>query len=217
MASRCFGGGPGVTRTPDTQFRKLLLCPPELRGRKGLRDARAPIYHFVTGYVPSQARRQTLEPLDAAAEMVRAQVCVSNGHLDVTVTEDVFQLVKVPAPHHVVAGKRVPQVVEPEPLEAGALHCCCERRSNLAPLAAVTPLEYQARALLRARFQRCRRVDRTLPERNPGARLEVVGRPAGMSGGKMMRARVLVLGEAVQHEAVWEAWRKMRVVRTRTA
>src|SRR5437867_10726864 len=25
-------GGPGVTRTPDPQFRKLLLYPPELRG-----------------------------------------------------------------------------------------------------------------------------------------------------------------------------------------
>src|SRR5207244_11311292 len=25
-------GGPGVTRTPGTQFRKLLLYPPELRG-----------------------------------------------------------------------------------------------------------------------------------------------------------------------------------------
>jgi integrase len=28
-------GAPGVTRTPGTQFRKLLLYPPELRGRKG--------------------------------------------------------------------------------------------------------------------------------------------------------------------------------------
>src|SRR5262249_27897997 len=26
-------GAPGVTRTPGTQFRKLLLYPPELRGR----------------------------------------------------------------------------------------------------------------------------------------------------------------------------------------
>ncbi len=25
---------PGVTRTPDTRFRKPLLCPPELRGRE---------------------------------------------------------------------------------------------------------------------------------------------------------------------------------------
>ena len=34
-------GAPGVTRTPGTQFRKLLLYPPELRGRKDLRDSRA--------------------------------------------------------------------------------------------------------------------------------------------------------------------------------
>ena len=27
-------GAPGVTRTPGTQFRKLLLYPPELRGRE---------------------------------------------------------------------------------------------------------------------------------------------------------------------------------------
>ena len=31
------GGAPGVTRTPGTQFRKLLLYPPELRGHQGLR------------------------------------------------------------------------------------------------------------------------------------------------------------------------------------
>src|SRR5262249_47975527 len=30
---------PGVTRTPGTQFRKLLLYPPELRGHVDLRDA----------------------------------------------------------------------------------------------------------------------------------------------------------------------------------
>ena len=30
---RDVNGAPGVTRTPGTQFRKLLLYPPELRGR----------------------------------------------------------------------------------------------------------------------------------------------------------------------------------------
>ena len=30
-------GAPGVTRTPDSQFRKLLLYPPELRGHAGFR------------------------------------------------------------------------------------------------------------------------------------------------------------------------------------
>jgi hypothetical protein len=34
-------GGPGVTRTPGTQFRKLLLYPPELRGHADLRDTPA--------------------------------------------------------------------------------------------------------------------------------------------------------------------------------
>ena len=33
-------GAPGVTRTPGPQFRKLLLYPPELRGRPHLRPAR---------------------------------------------------------------------------------------------------------------------------------------------------------------------------------
>jgi Phage integrase family len=32
-------GAPGVTRTPGTQFRKLLLYPPELRGRRDRRVA----------------------------------------------------------------------------------------------------------------------------------------------------------------------------------
>jgi len=32
------GRAPGVTRTPGTQFRKLLLYPPELRGRQRLRN-----------------------------------------------------------------------------------------------------------------------------------------------------------------------------------
>ena len=36
LSSRC---APGVTRTPGTQFRKLLLYPPELRGHQDLRDA----------------------------------------------------------------------------------------------------------------------------------------------------------------------------------
>jgi hypothetical protein len=40
-------GAPGVTRTPGTQFRKLLLYPPELRGREGYRDAAASFYRYV--------------------------------------------------------------------------------------------------------------------------------------------------------------------------
>jgi hypothetical protein len=38
-------GAPGVTRTPGTQFRKLLLCPPELRGPSPiLRACRTPVH-----------------------------------------------------------------------------------------------------------------------------------------------------------------------------
>jgi len=38
-------GAPGVTRTPGTQFRKLLLYPPELRGRLVMPNACAsPVY-----------------------------------------------------------------------------------------------------------------------------------------------------------------------------
>jgi hypothetical protein len=46
-----------------------------------------------------------------------------------------------------------------------------------------------------------------------GARLEVGGRPTGLSGGKIMRARVRRQREAIQHEAMWGAWRKLRVTR----
>src|SRR5207249_9503284 len=40
-------GAPGVTRTPGTQFRKLLLYPPELRGHADLRDTPRRFYRFV--------------------------------------------------------------------------------------------------------------------------------------------------------------------------
>ena len=40
-------GAPGVTRTPGTQFRKLLLYPPELRGRLNLRDVHRSLPRFV--------------------------------------------------------------------------------------------------------------------------------------------------------------------------
>jgi len=46
-----------------------------------------------------------------------------------------------------------------------------------------------------------------------GARLEVIGRPTSVISGKMTRARVRRDGEAVQHDAMWEVWRKLRVVR----
>jgi integrase len=44
-------GAPGVTRTPGTQFRKLLLYPPELRGRLNLRDALRSLPRFVLNLV----------------------------------------------------------------------------------------------------------------------------------------------------------------------
>lgn len=46
-----------------------------------------------------------------------------------------------------------------------------------------------------------------------GDRFEIVGRPTGASSGKMTRARVRRQGEEIQHEAMWEAWRKLRVIR----
>src|SRR5262245_32546010 len=53
--------------------------------------------------------------------------------------------------------------------------------------------------------------------REDGARLEVVGRPTAMTGGKMTRAWLRAEGETVQREAVWEAWRKLRIVRSSAA
>lgn len=46
-----------------------------------------------------------------------------------------------------------------------------------------------------------------------GARAEVMGRPTNASNGKTTRAWLLREGETVQREAVWEAWRRVRVVR----
>ena len=44
---------PGVTRTPGTQFRKLLLYPPELRGRKHSRDTRVILPRFIPSKCPT--------------------------------------------------------------------------------------------------------------------------------------------------------------------
>jgi hypothetical protein len=44
-----------------------------------------------------------------------------------------------------------------------------------------------------------------------GVRAEVVGRPTNATNGKTTRAWLCREGETVQHEAVWEAWRKVRV------
>ena len=44
-------------------------------------------------------------------------------------------------------------------------------------------------------------------------RTEVVGPPSTMVSGKMTRALVRREGDTVQREAVWEAWRKVRVVK----
>ena len=50
-----------------------------------------------------------------------------------------------------------------------------------------------------------------------GAHAEVVGRPTNAANGKTTRAWLRREGETVQHEAVWEAWRKLRVIRRAAA
>jgi len=45
-----------------------------------------------------------------------------------------------------------------------------------------------------------------------GARAEIVSAPASMKGGKTTRAWLRRDGETVQREAVWEAWRKIRLI-----
>jgi hypothetical protein len=46
-----------------------------------------------------------------------------------------------------------------------------------------------------------------------GVRAEVVGAPSSLKNGKTTRAWLRREGETVQREAVWEAWRTVRVVR----
>ena len=50
-----------------------------------------------------------------------------------------------------------------------------------------------------------------------GARLEVVGPPASMSSGKTARVMVRRDGDTSAHPAVWQAWRKLRVIRPSAA
>jgi len=45
-----------------------------------------------------------------------------------------------------------------------------------------------------------------------GVRLEVVGRPTGMRGGKTTKVMVRRDGDTSPHSAVWEAWPERRVV-----
>ena len=80
-------GAPGVTRTPGTQFRKLLLYPPELRGRVGLRGDRDGFYHFgptgeLTG-APDDALKALHCPAQTDAEHVGgdANRCADNDDL----------------------------------------------------------------------------------------------------------------------------------------
>ncbi len=50
-----------------------------------------------------------------------------------------------------------------------------------------------------------------------GVRHEVVGKPSSMSSGKIMRGWLRREGETVQREALWEAWRKVRIVKRAAA
>jgi hypothetical protein len=50
-----------------------------------------------------------------------------------------------------------------------------------------------------------------------GAPAEVVGVPTSMKGGKTTRAWLRRDGESVEREAIWEAWRRVRVVRRSAA
>src|SRR6266508_4998474 len=175
-------GAPGVTRTPGTQFRKLLLYPPELRGRPKrithLRDGRLRLgLHSIIlcpFVCPSASGRHSGEPFEAlhpGPEMLRGEVGVAHGHRDVRVPQDLLQVVEVPASHHEVTREGVPQVVEAEPRDAGAGQRRRERRPNLPPRGPVPALEYRP---LASRLIR-------LDLRQRGDRIGVEGDPAGLA------------------------------------
>ena len=50
-----------------------------------------------------------------------------------------------------------------------------------------------------------------------GDHFQIVCRPAGASSGKMTRALVRREGETTPYEAMWEVWRKVRLVRSTAA
>jgi len=50
-----------------------------------------------------------------------------------------------------------------------------------------------------------------------GDHFEIVGQPTGASSGKMTRALVRREGETTPYEAMWEVWRKVRLVRSTAA
>ena len=50
-----------------------------------------------------------------SGEVIRRQMRIAHGHLDIAMTQDALQREDVPALHHVVAGERVPQDVSQLP------------------------------------------------------------------------------------------------------
>ena len=77
-------------------------------------------------------RGESFHLRDAAVQVVRTQVRVPHGHLHVTVPQDLFQVIEVPAPNHEVAGERVPKIVKPEIWDVGPRHRVLEGGPDFA-------------------------------------------------------------------------------------
>src|SRR5215470_11451147 len=69
---------------------------------------------------------------------------VAEGHLELSMPEQLLDFLEVPPSHHQPGRARVPQVVEPEGLQLGHDAGAREGGPHLAPGAAVSPAEHEA-------------------------------------------------------------------------
>ena len=87
---------------------------------------------------------EPVEAIDRPAGVRRAQVGVALGHLEIGVPQELLHVLEARSAHHEVRGRRMPQIVEPEPLDAGPLKGGRERGADLAPGRPAAALEDEA-------------------------------------------------------------------------
>src|SRR5438093_42063 len=122
------GGGPGVSRTRDTRFRKPLLYPSELRGHgrtvacgatgceRGTSVAislqKPPMYTPVYTTAPHSGSLALLEHAPCLAlHEVLGDLCVAHGRLDVGVSHEFLQGGEIAPVREPPIGVRVPAPV----------------------------------------------------------------------------------------------------------
>src|SRR5439155_13736297 len=97
---RGLNGAPGVTRTPGTQFRKLLLYPPELRGHAGLRCTQPRFYRSRgPGARESRPRRVVADADQELPEVLSLEKADEGVRGALQADDHVFSILELPLAH----------------------------------------------------------------------------------------------------------------------